>query len=218
LVDLKPIFRFFFVERFPNAGDWFVCRMRFCRHTATNSMVGYLFGIGDRHLNNMLIDLETGELVHIDLGIAFEQGKALLIPERVPFRLTQAIIDGMGKKGFDGVFRSLCHQTMDVLRTNSQYLLVILDVLMNDPLYTWTIIPPKQQRSLALVPSVVQRPSARELGEKTAKSVMIACRRKLEGREMGEVMSVEGQVARLIAEATNKESLALMFHGWKPYI
>jgi ataxia telangiectasia mutated family protein len=33
--------------------------------------------------------LEVGEVVHIDLGVAFEQGKLLPIPEIVPFRLTQ---------------------------------------------------------------------------------------------------------------------------------
>lgn len=57
-------------------------------------MIGYILGIGDRHVNNILIDNSTGELIHIDLGIAFEQGKALPIPETVPFRLTRDIVDG----------------------------------------------------------------------------------------------------------------------------
>ena len=34
--------------------------------------VGYIMGLGDRHLSNILIDTQTGQLVHIDLGIAFE--------------------------------------------------------------------------------------------------------------------------------------------------
>jgi ataxia telangiectasia mutated family protein len=28
---------------------------------------------GDRHVQNILIDQKTAELIHIDLGIAFEQ-------------------------------------------------------------------------------------------------------------------------------------------------
>jgi ataxia telangiectasia mutated family protein len=92
-------------------------------------MIGYLFGIGDRHFNNILIDTETGELVHIDLGIAFEQGKAMAIPELVPFRLTPALIDGMGQNGFERVFRRVCQQTLAVLRASSDYLLIILEVL-----------------------------------------------------------------------------------------
>lgn len=30
--------------------------------------VGYIVGLGDRHINNILIDEQTAELVHIDLG------------------------------------------------------------------------------------------------------------------------------------------------------
>jgi phosphatidylinositol kinase/protein kinase (PI-3 family) len=67
---------------------------------------------------------------------------------------------------------------------------------------------------LAILPGIQQRPT--ELTAKISESV--ECRRTLDGREMGEVTSVEGQVACLIAEATNKEWLAMMFHGWKRYI
>ena len=30
--------------------------------------VGYVVGLGDRHVQNILIDCNTAELVHIDLG------------------------------------------------------------------------------------------------------------------------------------------------------
>ena len=39
------------------------------------------------------------QVVHIDLGIAFEQGRFLTTPELVPFRLTRDIVDGMGSAG-----------------------------------------------------------------------------------------------------------------------
>ena len=57
-----------------------------------------------RHLSNILIDIDTGEVVHIDFGVAFEQGKALHQPELVPFRLTRDVVDGMGVSGVRGVF------------------------------------------------------------------------------------------------------------------
>lgn len=38
------------------------------------SMVGYIIGLGDRHLDNVLIDLTTGEVVHIDYNVCFEKG------------------------------------------------------------------------------------------------------------------------------------------------
>lgn len=33
--------------------------------------VGYIVGLGDRHIQNILIDEQTAELVHIDLGTIF---------------------------------------------------------------------------------------------------------------------------------------------------
>ena len=43
--------------------------------------------------------LRTAEVVHIDLGIAFEAGRFLSTPERVPFRMTRDIVDGFGVTG-----------------------------------------------------------------------------------------------------------------------
>jgi len=67
--------------------------------------VGYILGLGDRHVQNILIDCQTAQLVHIDLGVAFEQGRILPTPETVPFRLTRDVTDGMGIAGVEGVFR-----------------------------------------------------------------------------------------------------------------
>ena len=66
-------------------------RVTYTRSVATCSMAGYVIGLGDRHVNNILLDEKTAEVVHIDLGIAFDQGKLLSTPELVPFRLTRDI-------------------------------------------------------------------------------------------------------------------------------
>lgn len=47
----------------------------YTRSCAVNSIVGHILGIGDRHCNNILVHQKTGEIVHIDFGIVFEQGK-----------------------------------------------------------------------------------------------------------------------------------------------
>lgn len=70
----------------------FFCRIIYLLHhplriTRMRHLV--LTGIGDRHAQNILIDTVTAELVHIDFGIVFEQGKTLTTPETVPFRLTR---------------------------------------------------------------------------------------------------------------------------------
>ena len=215
----RPVFRFFFIEKFSNTGEWFRARMNYCRHTATNSMVGYVFGIGDRHLSNILIDVNTGEVIHIDLGIAFEQGKMLKISEQVPFRLTQDVIDGFGHVGGMGIFRRSCEETLKLLRKNSEYLLTVLDVFMRDPLYNWSVIPKKKpvdkvERTFTANPEI----RSETVPPKTAESIIMRCRRKLEGFDTGEILSVEGQVAQLISDATDPNKLAMMFTGWKPYL
>ena len=67
-----------------------------------------MIGLGDRHVQNILVDMNLAELIHIDFGVAFEQGWNLPTPETVPFRLTRDLVDGMGVTGVEGVFRRFC--------------------------------------------------------------------------------------------------------------
>lgn len=55
------------------------------------AQVGYMLGLGDRHLDNILLDLQSGEVVHIDFNLAFDKGLQLRVPEIVPFRLTHLL-------------------------------------------------------------------------------------------------------------------------------
>ena len=61
--------------------------------------VGYLLGLGDRHLDNILLDKHTGRVVHIDYNIVFDKGRQLRVPEIVPFRLTHTL-----QVGHDQIF------------------------------------------------------------------------------------------------------------------
>lgn len=89
LANFSPAFRFFFLEKFSSPGEYYTARSAYTKSVAATSMVGYILGLGDRHINNILVDTGTGSLVHIDFGVAFDQGKILPTPETVPFRLTQ---------------------------------------------------------------------------------------------------------------------------------
>ena len=46
--------------------EWWYRTRTFGRSSAVMSMVGYVIGLGDRHLDNILLDLASGEIVHID--------------------------------------------------------------------------------------------------------------------------------------------------------
>jgi serine/threonine-protein kinase mTOR len=74
-------------------------RTTYTKSLAVMSMVGYILGLGDRHCSNLMIDRQSGKIVHIDFGDAFEV--AMLrekFPERVPFRLTRMLVKAMGVK------------------------------------------------------------------------------------------------------------------------
>lgn len=85
--------------------------------------------LGDRHCENILLDGTTGDTVHVDFNCLFDkvrllvlvhmlsckdadsaarsQGRTFEVAEKVPFRLTHNIIDGMGVTGVEGASRSL---------------------------------------------------------------------------------------------------------------
>jgi len=115
--SLQPAFRFFFLEYFasgriggPSSGsgsalssacslgdgggasEWWRRRLAYAESLAVSSMIGHVMGIGDRHTQNILVDTKSAEVVHIDFGIVFEQGKTLSTPETVPFRLTRDMV------------------------------------------------------------------------------------------------------------------------------
>ena len=141
----QPVMRRFFTENWNDASELFQRRLTYTRSVASSSMVGYVLGLGDRHIHNILIDNKTAELIHIDLGVAFDQGQLLPTPERVPFRLTRDIVDGMGVCGVEGVFRRCCESTMRILRINTEPLIMLLEVFLFDPLYMWRMDPGRAQ-------------------------------------------------------------------------
>ncbi|XP_074581436.1 uncharacterized protein LOC141837962 [Curcuma longa] len=111
---------------------------RFSGSIAAMSIVGYILGLGDRHLDNILMDFSTGEIVHIDYNICFDKGRRLKVPEIVPFRLTQIIETALGLTGTEGTFRSNCEAVMKVLQKNKDIILMLLEVFIWDPLVEWT--------------------------------------------------------------------------------
>jgi len=42
--------------------EWWETTKRYTRSVAVMSVIGYIIGLGDRHLDNVLIDLRTGEV------------------------------------------------------------------------------------------------------------------------------------------------------------
>ncbi|XP_061604634.1 serine/threonine-protein kinase SMG1 [Phyllopteryx taeniolatus] len=118
--------------------EWWRVTQSYARSTAVMSMVGYIIGLGDRHLDNVLIDMTTGEVVHIDYNVCFEKGKSLRVPEKVPFRMTHNIESALGVTGVEGIFRLSCEQVVQMMRRGRETLLTLLEAFVYDPLVDWT--------------------------------------------------------------------------------
>ena len=61
--------------------------------------VGSVLGLGDRHLDNILLHRVSGQVVHVDFNVVFDAGRQLRVPERVPCRLTHSLVRPLGMAG-----------------------------------------------------------------------------------------------------------------------
>jgi len=121
-----------------SAERWLARRMNYTRSLAVMSMVGYILGLGDRHLSNLMLEQFSGEVLHIDFGDCFEVAiQRDKFPERVPFRLTRMMVNAMGVSGVEGNFRCACEATMGVLRQQKDSVMAMLEAFMHDPLLNW---------------------------------------------------------------------------------
>lgn len=208
---IHPVLRHYFTDNFVSPDAWFQSRQIYTRGIAASSMVGHILGLGDRHCNNILLDEFTGEPIHIDLGVAFDQGKRLPIPETVPFRLTRDIVDGFGFTGTRGSFSKLCEHSFRVLRSNKERILSILDVLRWDPLYSWSISPIRKKK-LQDENGAFQGINPHEDGSEAGAALLTVVEKLNAGG-----LSVEATVRELIQEATSVENLAVIYCGWCPF-
>ncbi|KXZ51143.1 hypothetical protein GPECTOR_13g630 [Gonium pectorale] len=225
MARFSPVLHHFLLEAFPHPAAWLAGQSAYAASTAAASIGGYLLGLGDRHSGNILLHGATGAVVHIDLGIAFEQGRFLTTPELVPFRLTRDVVDGLGVNGVEGPFRRCCEETMRVLRSHYESLLTVLEVVLHDPLAKWSLTlakaRQKQPRDRDRGGQQTDRQQREEeqdeddaaalLGNADAARVLLRVKQKLEGR-------MDAGVRALLSEAQDPARLCRMYVGWSPWI
>lgn len=216
----NPAMRYFFTENFPDPDQWFASRLAYTRSTAAISILGHVLGLGDRHGHNILLDNKSGEVVHIDLGVAFEMGRILPVPELVPFRLTRDIIDGMGITKTEGVFRRCCEFTLEALRKEVYSIMTILDVLRFDPLYSWSMSPVRlakfqqEQEAQSAAPQVdVGKPNGNEKPATVNEPGEADRALTVVNKKLSKTLSVTATVNDLINQASDERNLAVLYSG-----
>ncbi|AMD18804.1 HBL098Wp [Eremothecium sinecaudum] len=186
----SPVLYQWFLEIFPNPILWYSARNFFVRSYAVMAMVGHILGLGDRHLENILLDLQTGKVLHVDFDCIFEKGKCLPVPEIVPFRLTQNIVDAFGVTGTEGTFKKSSEVTVRVMRNNEIALVNIIETIMYD-------------RNM----------------DHSIQNALKVLRNKIRGIDPRDnlALSVPGQVETVVQQATSEENLSQMYIGWLPF-
>ena len=177
----------------PNAAIWMTRTQRFTVSSAAMSMVGHIIGLGDRHPGNIMMQRETGAVIHIDFGESFESAMHRSVyPERVPFRLTRMIVNALEGSTENGLFTRACERIMHIIRDNASTLKSHLAIFATDPLCDKSDI--KESAKLA-----------------------DRCIEKVDGREFGETLTVADQVSRLIRIAANPYNYVQHYPGWCPF-
>lgn len=102
---------------------------RYLKSCAGYSVITYILGIGDRHLDNILVT-KNGNFFHIDFGFIMGQDPKPFPPK---MRLSKEMIDGMGgAKSTEFVqFKILCCEAFKILRKFSNYILTMLNSLIS---------------------------------------------------------------------------------------
>ena len=183
------------------------------------SMVGYCIGLGDRHLENIMLNTKTGEILHVDFNSLFFHGSLLPIAEVVPFRLTQNIEHGLGLLKTHGHYRNQAIKTQTWVRENAPVIFSVLNCLFYDPIAEFNLKEGSKNSNKA---KKIDRKGQHLT--KGQEEIFMSIRRKINGNvgKYGEPsltkLSVESQVDMLIAEAKNPANLSRMFSGWAPWL
>lgn len=115
---------------------------------AISSACSYIIGLGDRHLDNIMIN-KKGQIFHIDYAYIMENPITSLF-ELPQIKVTNDIIDFLG--GVNSVyyaeFKSLVVKIYNILRANKNILYLYLRFLCDEGLLNWNKIESKLDQKL----------------------------------------------------------------------
>ncbi|XP_066122188.1 DNA-dependent protein kinase catalytic subunit isoform X1 [Saccopteryx bilineata] len=113
-------------------------RSHFASSHALLCISHWILGIGDRHLNNFMVSMDTGGMIGIDFGHAFGSATQFLpVPELMPFRLTRQFINLMLPMKETGVMYSVMVHALRAFRSHLTLLITTMDVFVKEPSFDW---------------------------------------------------------------------------------
>jgi serine/threonine-protein kinase ATR len=197
----------FLYENFLTANEWLGAKLTATSSCAFISLLGYCLGVGDRHTENILGDINSGACVHVDYSCLFDKAKTFDIPETVPFRFTpnmrKLVTLGNEQRAFIG-FGTFAAK---VVKASATDLCGLLDSLIYDPLIEWKGGTSKVDGNYICI-TIVEK----TLSE-FVRSRMLGC--------YGEVNHTNSEkvfFSELVCEASSELNLSKMYFGWAPFL
>ncbi|KAK6179522.1 hypothetical protein SNE40_011856 [Patella caerulea] len=101
----------------------------YVKSCAGYSIVTYLLGVGDRHLDNLLLTT-TGKLFHIDFGYILGRDPKPLPP---PMKLSKEMVEAMGGPNSEHFhdFKKYCYTAFLALRRSSNLIMNLFSLMVN---------------------------------------------------------------------------------------
>ncbi|KAF5809366.1 putative non-specific serine/threonine protein kinase [Helianthus annuus] len=178
---------------------WLDRRTNYTRSLAVMSMVGYLLGLGDRHPSNLMLHRFSGKILHIDFGDCFEASmNREKFPEKVPFRLTRMLVKAMEVSGLEGNFRSTCENVMQVLRTNKDSVMAMMEAFVHDPLINWRLFNFNEVTQMSTLATTNAQPAV--TGEEAATNPLLQPQRGARERELLQAVHQLGDANEVLNE------------------
>jgi serine/threonine-protein kinase ATR len=145
------------------------------------------------------------------------------------------MLDAFGPTGAEGVFTSGLQTAMRTLRDNRDTLLSVLEPFLKDPVIDWkrhrsqqkkTSPEAAQERQTNEAKRSIKVIDERLRGIYNLRNPNIRKYRRTDGLSVDQddeltlmlPLSVEGQVHKMIAEATSHENLVQLYVGWMPWV
>lgn len=103
------------------------CLETFIKSCAGYSVITYILGIGDRHLDNLLLR-DDGRLFHVDFGFILGRDPKPFPP---PMKLCKEMVEAMGgaESQYYTRFKSYCCEAYNILRKSSNLILNLFHLM-----------------------------------------------------------------------------------------
>ena len=190
--------------RSTSAASWLSKNMNFTVTTALISIVGYIIGLCDRHPSNIMVQRETGKVIHIDFGDSFEVAIFRKVyPEKVPFRLTRMIVNALDGGTVEGIFRKTCEDVLWILRESRDSIVALLEIFVHEPLEETEEAEGKNKSQTKIIDRVSDKLQGKDY--------------LLPNYEEGKYLDVESNVDALIQQAMDPYRYISHYAGWCPY-